>query len=144
MIFIIIYKKKNIFYIYINANAHNFIVENKLWLKIAVGAAAGAVSGFIGGGGGMLVVPLLSFCLGCGGKRAHATAIAVILPIAVISSVVSLFSITPEWSELIPTVIGVTVGGVVGSFVLKAAPSFWVSIVFSALMAAVGVKTLFF
>ena len=49
--------------------------------------AVGAVSGFFGGGGGMLCVPLLEYS-GLDVKRAHATALVVILPICIVSSVV--------------------------------------------------------
>ncbi len=49
--------------------------------KYAVsGALAGAVNGLFGGGGGMVLVPLLSGWCGMEGKRSFATCVAVILP----------------------------------------------------------------
>ena len=50
--------------------------------KYAVsGALAGAVNGLFGGGGGMVLVPLLSGWCGMEGKRSFATCVAVILPL---------------------------------------------------------------
>ena len=44
-------------------------------------------SGFFGGGGGMLCVPLLQF-RGLDVKRAHATALIVILPLCIVSAAI--------------------------------------------------------
>ena len=49
--------------------------------SIVCGAATGAANGLFGGGGGMIAVPLLR-AQGLEEKRAHATAIAVILPVS--------------------------------------------------------------
>ena len=53
--------------------------------KYAVsGALAGAVNGLFGGGGGMVLVPLLSGWCGMEGKRSFATCVAVILPLSAV------------------------------------------------------------
>ena len=52
--------------------------------SIVCGAATGAANGLFGGGGGMIAVPLLR-AQGLEEKRAHATAIAVILPVSLLS-----------------------------------------------------------
>ena len=55
--------------------------------KYAVsGALAGAVNGLFGGGGGMVLVPLLSGWCGMEGKRSFATCVAVILPLSAVSA----------------------------------------------------------
>jgi len=54
---------------------------------ILSGAVTGILSGFFGGGGGMLVVPALTLIMKLTEKQAHATAIAVILPVTVVGAV---------------------------------------------------------
>ena len=57
--------------------------DKKNWLLIAVGAITGLVNGFFGGGGGMIVVPMLTLLVNLQEKKAHATAILIILRIVV-------------------------------------------------------------
>lgn len=52
---------------------------------IITGAAAGLLNGLFGAGGGMVVVPMLGKD-GLPAERAHATSIAVILPLSIASS----------------------------------------------------------
>ena len=56
----------------------------------AAGCAAGAVNGIFGGGGGMIVVPLLTSVGQKPPLVAHATAILVILPVSLASAIVYL------------------------------------------------------
>ncbi|MCQ2454941.1 MAG: sulfite exporter TauE/SafE family protein [Clostridia bacterium] len=58
--------------------------------KAGVGIAVGIVNGMFGAGGGMIAVPLLRSC-GLDQKNAHRNAIAVILPITVLSAIIYLF-----------------------------------------------------
>ena len=51
----------------------------KQWLLDAIfGSIIGFINGFLGGGGGMVAVPLLEKIKKLDNKKAHATAIAVI------------------------------------------------------------------
>lgn len=56
---------------------------------IVTGAAAGLLNGLFGAGGGMVVVPMLQRD-GLSAQRAHATSIAVILPLSIASSLLYL------------------------------------------------------
>ena len=53
------------------------------------GTAAGLVNGLFGGGGGMVLVPLLNGWCGLAGKQAFATCVAAILPLSAVSAAVS-------------------------------------------------------
>lgn len=86
---------------------------------ILAGLAIGVVTGLFGAGGGMLTVPALTFIAKFDEKHSHATAIAVILPLCLISSVVYALGATFENGVVLPTVIGVTIGGAIGAFLLK-------------------------
>lgn len=52
------------------------------------GLLTGAVNGLFGAGGGMLAVPVLTYVAGLDERKSHATAIAVILPLCIISTIV--------------------------------------------------------
>lgn len=67
---------------------------------ILSGAVTGILSGFFGGGGGMLVVPALTLIMKLTEKQAHATAIAVILPVTVVGAVTYLCAEFPRGTVL--------------------------------------------
>lgn len=110
---------------------------------ILCGLATGAVNGVFGGGGGMVVVPLLKNILGYDERRAHATAILVIAPVCAASAVTYLINgyFAPE--VVIPAAIGSVAGGALGAFALGKLPEFIVNAVFVAVMLAAGVRLLF-
>ena len=54
---------------------------------ILLGVGVGFINGFLGAGGGMLLVPIVILILKMQIKVAHATAILIILPICLISGV---------------------------------------------------------
>ena len=116
----------------------------KILLFIATGCLTGIVNGLFGGGGGMIVVPMLVKFFGFKAKKAHATAILIILPLCIISGLLySLFGKT-DFGLLLPVAIGVVGGGVVGALLLSKLSAKWVVIVFSVIMLAAGVKLLVF
>ena len=111
---------------------------------VLTGAIAGILNGFFGGGGGMVVVPLLTFLLKREERKAHATAILIILPISILSGLLYAYNKTMELEITIPIVIGVTLGGVLGALLLKKLSSKWVQIIFAVVMAIAGAKMLLF
>lgn len=110
---------------------------------ILAGLAIGVVTGLFGAGGGMLTVPALTFIAKFDEKHSHATAIAVILPLCLISSVVYALGATFENGVVLPTVIGVTIGGAIGAFLLKKMSNGAISFLFYALMLFAGLKMIF-
>lgn len=117
--------------------------KKKLYL-ILTGVVTGAVNGFFGGGGGMIVVPLLTFLLKTETKKAHATAIAIILPISVVSAIVYFFKGSFDFSAGIPSGIGVVAGGIAGAWLLGKLSSKLITRIFAVVMLAAGIKLLFF
>ena len=103
-------------------------------------AIVGFISGFFGGGGGMLCVPLLEMS-GLDEKRAHATALAVILPICVVSATIYVINGYFDSTAVICACIGVVLGGAAGAAVLDKLNGSAVGIIFALLMIAVGIKT---
>ncbi len=110
---------------------------------ILAGLAIGVVTGLFGAGGGMLTVPALTFIAKLDEKHSHATAIAIILPLCLISSVVYALGATFENGVVLPTVIGVTIGGAIGALLLKKMSDGAISFLFYALMLFAGLKMIF-
>ena len=103
------------------------------------GLAVGALNGFLGGGGGMITVPALTLFGGLETKKAHATAIAVMLPLSVISAVI--YTLGGVWHVRLGLVSGiaVSVGGALGAVLLSRLNNIVVALVFYLLMTAAGV-----
>lgn len=110
--------------------------------RILGGALIGTANGAFGGGGGMLAVPLLR-AGGLETAKAHATAIAVILPASVVSGAVYLFGGLVPMDLLVPTALGVLLGGFFGAKLLGVLPGKAVNFLFALLMVAAGVRMLF-
>ncbi len=110
---------------------------------IIAGLMIGVVNGLFGAGGGMITVPCLTYICGLDEKRSHATAIAIILPLCLISTIVYGVSNTFDVSIIIPTVIGVTIGSIIGALLLKKMSNNALSTLFYALMLFAGFKMIF-
>ena len=81
-------------------------------LGVGIGLLAGALSGLFGVGGGILIVPGLVLLAGMPQRRAHATSLAAILPIAIAGSIGYAIEGAIDWAA-----VGLlTVGGILGSF----------------------------
>lgn len=102
-------------------------------------AAVGGISGFFGGGGGMLCVPLLLLS-GLDTKRAHATALLVILPICILSAAIYIANGYFDSVSVLCAVVGVSLGGAAGALLFDKLNSTVVSFIFAAIMIAVGIK----
>ena len=122
-------------------------MKNKEPLYLALsGTLVGAVNGFFGGGGGMIILPIFTMLLSFKQKIAHATAIAVILPISVISAIVYLIGNGFEVFNLetLLVAIGVLLGGIVGALLLKKINNSWLVKIFAVVMLVAVVKMMVF
>ncbi len=125
------------------AKAGKNVSKSRKILACFASMAIGAVNGLFGAGGGMLAVPCLEGILGFDEKSAHASAIAVILPLCLVSSAVYAQSGNFQKEVILPVVIGVTIGGIVGALLLKKMSEKALSFVFYALMTFAGFKMIF-
>ena len=112
------------------------------WKSITFGVGIGGVNAVFGGGGGMLAVPALRQ-LGYRQKEAHATAIAVILPVSALSFLWFFLGGLSDVNVLIPTALGTVIGGVLGAKILGLLPQKAVGYAFACLQALAGVWMLF-
>jgi hypothetical protein len=78
------------------------------------GAAAGAVNGLFGGGGGMVFLPILSRFGTLEQRRLYATCVGVIFPVCAVSAAVYLWRGEIELMTALPYLIGGPIGGWLG------------------------------
>ncbi len=107
--------------------------------SIIIGLLVGGVNGFMGAGGGMILVPLLCLLFKMDNKKAHATAVFVIMPICLVSGITYLLKGIVDYKILIPVAIGTAVGGVVGTFALKKLNNVVIGLIFYGIMIFSGV-----
>ena len=115
-------------------------MKQKSKLRLA-GLAAGAVNGFFGGAGGMVLLPLLESC-GVERRRAFATGVAVMLPLCALSAGVYWcrggLSLSAAW----PYLAGGLAGGLLGGKLFRRVPTVWLRRLFAAFLLYGGVRYL--
>lgn len=112
----------------------------KFFCTALVGLFIGAVNGFFGGGGGMLVVPVLTALFNLEEKKAHATAIAVILPLCLVSGIIYCVKGAFVLETGGPSALGIVIGGIAGALLLKSLSNGFLKLLFYGIMLAAGVK----
>ncbi len=114
----------------------------KKWQILLFGALIGIVNGFFGGGGGMIVVPLLNKVFGLEQKKAQATALFVILPISIVSTIVYMTHKSIAFMSGWPVILGIVGGGVVGATLLNKLNNKIIKYVFIIFMFVGGIGML--
>ena len=100
--------------------------KTRHWLASAVaGGAAGLANGFFGGGGGMILVPLLASRCGLSQRKAFATSVAVILPLCVLSAVIYWLRGELDFGAALPYLLGGLAGGLIGGKIFKKVSMPW-------------------
>ena len=61
-------------------------LSNPWWVFILLGIGAGVISGTLGLGSGTVLIPILVLLCGCGQKSAQGTALAVMVPMALLGA----------------------------------------------------------
>ena len=96
----------------------------RLYITIA-GILAGIVNGFFGAGGGMILVPLLSILATMEETSIFPSSISIILPICLISLMVTAKSAGIAWINAIPYLLGSGIGGIFAGIYGKKVPVTW-------------------
>ena len=122
-----------------------FFEKRRLVARIVsavLAVSAGMVNALFGGGGGLLVVPALALCLDREEKRAHATAVAVMLPLSVCSAIILTLRGVHDAKTAFFLSGGTMLGSLIGSLLLKKMPKGVLSFLFSFVMIYAGIKYL--
>ncbi len=86
---------------------------------VLFGALIGLVNGFFGGGGGMIVVPMLTKMFNMEQKKAQATALFIILPLSLLSTIVYMCYNSINFATGWPVIVGIVAGGALGAGLLN-------------------------
>lgn len=112
-----------------------------LWCGLS-GALAGLANGFFGGGGGMILVPLLVSKCGLTQRQAFANSVLIILPLCVLSSAIYLFRGSLDLLVALPYLLGGLFGGFLGGKLFKGLNMNVLRRVFALFILYGGVKSL--
>ena len=98
----------------------------KKHIGIAVaGALAGAINGLFGAGGGMILVPLLTFLTQIDEEQVFPTSVTVILPICIVSLLFRTRTLGQGFAEGLPYMLGSIPGGLLAGFLGSKVPVKW-------------------
>ncbi len=110
-------------------------------ILVIIGVSAGILSGFVGVGGGIIIVPALVYVLGMSQFEAQGTSLFVLLlPVGILAVVNYSKAQTINWRFGLIIAVTFVVGGFVGSKIaLKINPAY-VKLIFGVLMAYVSIR----
>lgn len=89
------------------------------------GLAAGCITGLFGGGGGMIMVPLLSLLSFFSDKEIFPISVCVILPVCIVSLVLAAQEGPLPWKQALPYLLGSASGGFAAGMWGKKIPVSW-------------------
>lgn len=112
------------------------------WKLRLTGALGGLVNGLFGGGGGMVVVPLLTRWCGVEEKKSFATCVAVIFPFCLLSAAIYLFRTDFDLLTALPYLAGGLGGGFVGGKLMDRVSVVWLRRIFAAFLLYGGARYL--
>ncbi len=104
-----------------------------------MGTLIGTVNIILGAGGGMLTVPIYRK-LGMEQKDAQINAVATILPISIVSSIIYLINGNVNFSDAYNFLLPGLLGSIVGTFLIKKVSNKALSFIFSIFMIWAGVR----
>lgn len=110
--------------------------------KLFAGIIIGAVNVILGAGGGMLTVPLYNK-MGMEQKDSQINAVATILPISVISTIIYLINGNVNFSDAGFFLVPGLLGSIAGTFLIKRISNKALTVVFSLFMIWAGVRIFF-
>lgn len=118
-------------------------MEKRKTLPMAIcGICAGAVNGLFGAGGGMVLVPLLTWLTPLPDKEIFPASVSIILPICLVSLSLTLQPGAMPWDLAIPYLLGSSAGGVLAGLLARKIPTLWLHRMLGALILWGGVRYL--
>ncbi len=114
--------------------------QPRIGFCLLAGALAGFVNGFFGAGGGMVLVPLLILLCRLEDKAAFSSAIAVILPLCIVSIVIYALHDSLPVSDALPYLIGGAAGGVLAGLLFRKMPARALHLILGGVILAGGIR----
>lgn len=107
---------------------------------IAFGVLSGMLAGLLGVGGGVFMVPFLVLALGATQQEAQATSLVVVLPTAIVATVVLWRRRAMDVAAALRLGAIGAAAAVAGSLLALALPGATLRVVFAAFLAAIGLR----
>ncbi len=117
--------------------------KKQIWKFAVIGIITGLCNGLFGSGGGTVVVPAMEKLLDVEEHKAHATAIAIILPLTLISIVLYTVKGFLEFPLVWKVSLGGIAGGMIGAVLLKKLSGNVIRKIFGVFMIAAAVRMVF-
>ncbi len=112
-------------------------------IKLGItGVLSGFMNGLLGSGGGVIIVLYLTLIAKNGQKNSQATAIAVILPLTILSSVIYSYGGYVDWSVLWKVVLGGIAGAFLGAILLNRIKARVLKKLFGVFLVIAGLRML--
>ncbi|MDR1706208.1 MAG: sulfite exporter TauE/SafE family protein [Clostridiales bacterium] len=109
--------------------------------RAIIGVCAGFMNGLFGSGGGALVVPASRKFLGMDAHKAHASAIAIMLPMSAVSAVMYSVKTKPALIPALLVSAGGVLGGWIGAKVMTRLSGNTLRKIFAAFILAAAIKS---
>lgn len=113
-----------------------------MWNELLAGAAAGSIAGLFGAGGGLVLVPLLRRCRNLDANAVFPASVATILPICLVTILVSAGQEPLPVLEALPYLAGSTVGGLLAGIFGKKIPVLWLHRILGIFILWGGIRNL--
>jgi uncharacterized membrane protein YfcA len=111
---------------------------------LLIGLVAGVLSGMVGIGGGIVIVPCLVLFFGLSQHTAQGTTLAMLsLPVSAISAYAYYQKGMVDWKTALLLCLGFIVGGYFGSRIAIQLPALTLKRIFAVMMILVAIKYLF-
>jgi uncharacterized membrane protein YfcA len=105
---------------------------------VVIGVAGGLLSGLLGVGGGIVMVPLLVLWAGYGQRDAHAASLGAIIPISIAGILTYGVAGRVHWLDALALAVGAVAGARVGAGLLARIDERTLKIVFGCFLVAVA------
>jgi len=114
------------------------------WQILLLGFAIGVLSGVIGIGGGVILIPALIWMLGMSQRRAQGTSLAaLLLPVGIFAFWAYYREGNADLRVGLLIAAGFAVGGLFGGWGAQYIPELWLRRIFAATLITLGAKMLF-
>lgn len=116
-----------------------------IFFLMLIGLLAGVLSGIVGVGGGVIMVPLAVFLLGMTQHEAQGTSLAVLaIPVTLVAALNYYKAGHIEWRYPLIMAVFFIVGGYFGSKIALSLDQLLLKRIFGAVMLIVSIKLIFF
>ena len=119
------------------------MATRRQWIGMGIaGAAAGVANGLFGGGGGMLLIPLMVWLTDLEDDAIFPASVSIIFPICLVSLFMTWKSNAPDGATMLPYLIGSLAGGLLAGILGRSIPTKWLHRALGILILWGGIRYL--